>query len=314
MWSQGSCLCARPNARAIDAGFIVWGVMMQCVFLDEFGHDGFYEPRSTRYGHSPVFGLGGIIVPGVNVPRLVRGFKDIKKYNLRGGVGNSVRRSAGKELRRDSDVEVKGNEVFNGDAFLPKKSRDDRLYTAKIAYRLLSLITEVDGRIVYAGIEKTSPQHEHRARVLHNSCARRSIELVNRALRKCEGERFMVVFDEHSSHADKTTHIATTILRGNSNKVRLIEPPYQGDSKLYNSIQAADWVCALLGRIFSYMAEPKLWPRHRAYYERFFPIIEKITFDGSRMEFKAGERLSFQDGGHGDHQPELPFAPEQSEA
>lgn len=263
---------------------------MQCVFLDEFGHEGFYEAGSSNYHHSPVFGLGGIIIPDDNVPRLVGGFKNLKKFNF-----------------NSADREKKGKDVFTGKALSASVSLERRKRTSKIGYRLLNLISELGGGVVYSGLEKHLPQEKHDSVVLHKTCARRCVKLINDAFQGDDG-RFIVIFDEHSNHKDKVQHLVSNIA-DQSDRIALIETPFQGDSELYNSIQAADWVCSLLGRVFAYMASPDTQQVNLPYYERFSPVIKKMSFRNSRVIFKAGAQGASRPP-RNPLQPEFPFDPE----
>lgn len=40
----------------------------------------------------------------------------------------------------------------------------------------------------------------------------------------------------------------------------LIEPPFEVDSKLYQTIQCADWICGLVGRIAYFQADQTAKP------------------------------------------------------
>ena len=67
------CLPSEARSREIAAGFRVSGIgkslgMHYVAYLDEFGHVGQYVSRDhPRYKTSPVFGLGGMILPAHEV-------------------------------------------------------------------------------------------------------------------------------------------------------------------------------------------------------------------------------------------------------
>ena len=51
---------------------------------------------------------------------------------------------------------------------------------------------------------------------------------------------------------------------------RLIEPPFHLESHRYQTVQAADWIAALVGRLGAFRTEPDVWPENevlRRYFE-----------------------------------------------
>lgn len=47
---------------------------------------------------------------------------------------------------------------------------------------------------------------------------------------------------------------------GNRAYNTIIEPVFQAESHLYQNLQCADWICAILTRIFAYKVEPVQYP------------------------------------------------------
>lgn len=52
-------------------------------------------------------------------------------------------------------------------------------------------------------------------------------------------------------------------------KFQLIEAPVQVDSKLYQTIQCADWLCAIYGKLAFYEVEPESKPEYEIF-KRYF--------------------------------------------
>ena len=50
---------------------------------------------------------------------------------------------------------------------------------------------------------------------------------------------------------------AASFMFSNSDAKRLLEPPMEVESHLYQTVQCADWICALLGRIAAYKFDPE---------------------------------------------------------
>lgn len=67
-----------------------------------------------------------------------------------------------------------------------------------------------------------------------------------------------MVLDESDTkfHRDVIIRKAALTMFGDDFCGRLIEPPFQVASHLYQTLQCADWICGLLGRIGAHEAEP----------------------------------------------------------
>lgn len=49
---------------------------------------------------------------------------------------------------------------------------------------------------------------------------------------------------------------SATFMFSNENATKLVEPPMEVESHLYQTVQCADWLCALIGRIAEYKYDP----------------------------------------------------------
>jgi len=58
-----------------------------------------------------------------------------------------------------------------------------------------------------------------------------------------------MIMDEHQEHDAIITAVAQTMFAKGLPRRRLIEPPFQVTSHRYQTIQAADWLCGLIGRL-----------------------------------------------------------------
>ena len=50
---------------------------------------------------------------------------------------------------------------------------------------------------------------------------------------------------------------------------QLVEPPFHLESHRYQTVQAADWIAALVGRLGAIWKEPQAWPEN-AIFRRLF--------------------------------------------
>jgi len=49
----------------------------------------------------------------------------------------------------------------------------------------------------------------------------------------------------------------------------MIEPPFQAESHRYQTLQAADWIAGLVGRLGAFWADPDAYPEN-ALFRRYF--------------------------------------------
>lgn len=67
------------------------------------------------------------------------------------------------------------------------------------------------------------------------------------------------------------TSVARDMYGGEEPRRQLIEPPFQLESHRYQTLQAADWIAGLVGRLGSIWKEPEARPENvvfRRYFER----------------------------------------------
>jgi hypothetical protein len=85
-------------------------------------------------------------------------------------------------------------------------------------------------------------------------------EAIKRLDQHCEEQhkRFIMVLDEHPSR-EKILTVAATSMFGPLQRTRLIEPPFQVPSHRFQTAQAADWLCGLIGRLGCFWIEPAMY-------------------------------------------------------
>jgi hypothetical protein len=120
---------------------------MYFAFLDEFGHVGPFLSRShPNHKTSPVFGIGGLLLPEQSVRPFATWFYQTKNALL----ANDLRR----HQSHPATWEKKGSEVFN-----PKHLRKySEIRHAGL--RLLNQVRRRDGFIFFNGREKYLPPHQ----------------------------------------------------------------------------------------------------------------------------------------------------------
>ena len=241
--------------------------MTYFAYLDEFGHVGPYVSRADpRHNASPVFGLAGYVLPAAQV----RGFGTWffqRKCQL---LDRNIRRSG----KYPAQWEMKGASLFT--------ARSVRKYprVRGIAHRLLNKIDRQGGFVFYVGVMKTGPLDSHRPNQLYTRVLLEAIKRIDQfcALNCNPPEDFVLVLDEHTLRPALITAVSMSMYgRREGRRRHLIEPLFHVESERYQTIQAADWIAALIGRLGALRADPAGFPENLVFRQHFEADIERIS-------------------------------------
>jgi hypothetical protein len=181
--------------------------VLYIAYLDEFGHIGPYVSRDDPvHRTSPVFGLGGIVLPAHN------------------------------RIERDC------------------------------------------GMVFYVGLQKTHSPDDHNPKRLYQSVLRESIKRLDLHFRN-NNNLFMLVLDEQRE-TDLRARIVAEASRemfGKSRRGTLIEPPIQAESHLFQTLQCADWICGLVGRLGCHLVARSDYPELDWTTRYFFQRLMRIA-------------------------------------
>ena len=141
--------------------------------------------------------------------------------------------------------------------------------TAGTTFRLLNKIARVGRSSI--GIRKSAAK-AHDANALYRYVLGEAIKRLDAYCREDRAgvERFLLALDEHQQRAALLTAAAQDMYGGDEPRRQLIEPPLQLESHRYQTIQAADWIAGLVGRLGAIWTEPDAWPENvvfRRYFE-----------------------------------------------
>lgn len=225
--------------------------MFYIAYLDEFGHIGpFISRNHAQHKTSPVFGLGGFLLPADKVRPFATWFYQLKCHLLQF------------EIDRDGipayQWEKKGSSLYATENVL--KYAELR----KATFRLLNRINRDGGMVFYVGVQKTHTPDTHNSKNLFRAVLREAIKRLDQHCSNRNAE-FMMILDSGSEAAKKAikddfrTQIvaeASMQMFGESRST-MIEPPIQAESHLFQTIQCADWLCGLIGRVGCYEALPE---------------------------------------------------------
>lgn len=232
--------------------------MTYFAYLDEFGHIGPYVSRhDPRHKTSPVFGLAGFVLPAQEV----RGFGTWffqRKCEL---LAFEIERSD----KHPAQWEKKGSALYT--------VRNVTSYPELrvLTNRLLNKIDRLGGFVFYVGIKKTRAPDDHNPNQLY---LRVFLEAIKRIDGFCAEDchpaaDFVLILDEHDQRLELITAAAQSMYAKTERRRRLIEPPFHLESDRYQTIQAADWIAGLVGRLGAVWADPAAYPENEVFLRYF---------------------------------------------
>ena len=240
--------------------------MTYIAYLDEFGHIGPYIARThPRHNDSPVFGLAGFVLPLDEVRNFATWFFQRKGQLLKYEIDQS-----GKHPAR---WEKKGSSLYT--------ARNVSTYPElrKFTNRLFNRIAASGGFVFYAGIRKTAPLADHDPNLLYRSMLREAIRRLNDFCAKdCPpGTNFLLALDEHDQREALTTEASRSMFGGPHPQRRLVEPPFQLESHRYQTLQAADWIAGLVGRLGAFWMDPGSFPENEVFRTYFHGRLDNAS-------------------------------------
>ena len=240
--------------------------MTYLAYLDEFGHIGPYVSKADpKHRTSPVFGFAGFVLPAEEVRGFGTWFFQRKCQLL------------------DAEIQRSGKHP----AFWEKKGSS--LYTVRnvlrypelrhFTHRLFNKIERLGGFIFYVGIKKTALPAEHYPNRLY---VRVVLEAIKRLDEFCVADcrppnNFLLILDEHTQRKELITRAAQSMY-GADQRRQLIEMPFHLESHRYQTIQAADWIAGLVGRLGAIWADPAAYAENdvfRKYFEQRLNHVQR---------------------------------------
>ncbi|MHC1664721.1 DUF3800 domain-containing protein [Stenotrophomonas geniculata] len=260
--------------------------MLYLVYLDEFGHIGPYIARTDpRHKTHPTFGLGGIALPFEAVRPFTSFFFNLKR--------NLLKFEIDRDGTHPAEWEKKGASLYT----LANVQKYQELRAA--TYRILNRIKKDNGFVFYVGIEKDRSPEESNAKGLYK-------QVLNEVMKRLDSEmqernaRYMMLLDQQddmqvSASGKGMRHElvkkAGISMFGADARRALIEPPLQAESHLYQTLQCADWMCGLIGRLAFYETSPTEVPEYEEF-EKYFADRLKQVLRRSSIRRKPDPQLS----------------------
>lgn len=215
---------------------------MYIAYLDEFGHIGPYVSRDdAKYKTHSVFGIGGVVLPMEKARELAMFFFKLKCSLL--------------SFEIDRDQEHPARWEKKGSALLTTQNITKYPQVRQAMNRILNWLAKNDGHVYYIGYEKQRlSQPSTSTEKLYHRALIKSVREVGRAVEP--SQYFMVLDEQGKIFREKAVAATAGFMFTARAGFRLLEPPMQVESHLYQTVQCADWICALLGRWSAFQTDP----------------------------------------------------------
>ncbi|MER3384870.1 DUF3800 domain-containing protein [Pectobacterium aroidearum] len=217
------------------------------VYLDEFGHDGPYISKShPQHNTHPVFGLGGFVIPASRVRDFSHYFFKLKQqlFNAYDIPEARKKAQANGERFQLSCWEKKGSKQYSVKNLIKYK---DQL--TRSTNRIINTITKYGGFLFYVGEAKRIGCEQHNPQRTYKSSFKEVIKRLDNEF-KNQDAQFLIFMDDHEMRSEIVKEAIYEMHQ--EDKYQLLEAPVQVDSKLYQTIQCADWLCAIYGKLSFY--------------------------------------------------------------
>jgi hypothetical protein len=123
---------------------------------------------------------------------------------------------------------------------------------------MLNKIHSIGGFVHYVGLEKSADPIDHKPNNMMFSVLR---QVIRRLDQFCQSQDagFLVFLDHRPEKVLRETVVGVTqqVMYGKNGTWTLLEAPTQVESHLYQPMQAADWMCGLIGRLEAFRARPE---------------------------------------------------------
>lgn len=238
------------------------------VYLDEFGHVGPYiSADHKQHNTHPVFGLGGFVLP-INEVRAFSSFF----FNLKTRLFDSYDIPEARKRAKDngqqfqlSTWEKKGSQQYS----VTNLNKYNKTLVRSTS-RIINHIRKAGGFLLYIGEVKRRGVERHNPQGTYSSSLREVIKRLDSEFKAIDAN-FLIFMDDSEGRSDI---VKRSIYEMHQNdKYQLIEAPMQVDSKLYQTIQCADWLCSIYGKIEFYNASPLEKPQYEPFKRYFGDLI-----------------------------------------
>ncbi len=242
---------------------------MLFVYLDEFGHVGPYFNRAhPQFNSSPIFGIGGIIFPEEAIRPFASFFLQRKAELL----GFEIKKSS----KQPYEWEKHGSNLYTTKSIIRYPE------IRQTTFRIFNRINKCGGKIFYYGREKISGTEDVNPTGLYKTVFSEAIRKLD-AYSAEQGTNFVLVVDEHSSRRE-LLETAVKTMYGSAPARHLASPPFEVESHLNQNMQAADWIAAIIGKLWTHRFGGDQWSDLKPYEDYFWTRVHALATHSTVME------------------------------
>lgn len=100
----------------------------------------------------------------------------------------------------------------------------------------------------------------------------------------------MMILDQHQDRLKLLEAASKTMFGGNPARY-LMEPPFEVESHLYQTVQAADWIATLVGRIEAFRVAPDQYGDWEWAERLYGPKVQRLATHSSMWRPSAAQKL-----------------------
>ncbi|MBI2390495.1 MAG: DUF3800 domain-containing protein [Deltaproteobacteria bacterium] len=236
------------------------------LYLDEFGHEGPWDPNGKTNGRHPLFGLAGFAIPADRARDFDRAYYRLKLQAFRYEIERA--RNDGKRPERFEWKEL--------------RNRRDTRFTANV----IQLIRDNDGHLMARGVVKQhASDARHSIERLYGGVAQGTLNAFEVYLRARAGKQHgcgIIVMDRRNEDSDVSLLAWTQshLYSGGIGFRRIVETPMLVRSEWHHGVQAADTIARAIGLVWR--ARLVGDARHEAIVQKLGPMIIDATYTNER--------------------------------
>jgi hypothetical protein len=216
---------------------------------------------APKYNESPVFGLAGIILPETAVRPFATRFLQLNEHIFRKEIAAAGVMS--------SHWEKKGIQIFTHKHLAKYK------HFRSTGFRLINYVRSCGGNVFYYGREKINGTIDVNPMGLYTTVMSHAIRQLDK-FSESSKTNFVMIVDEHSARKQLLITASKTMFGQNPAR-HMLSPPFEVESYINQNIQAADWLSAIIGRLWAYELQPIQFADHSDFRKYFWQRIHQVA-------------------------------------
>jgi Protein of unknown function (DUF3800) len=166
------------------------------------------------------------------------------------------------------------------------RSKRTEIFTAKqvakyphfrsTGFRLLNYIRDHGGKVLYYGREKISGTTDVNSVGLYKTVLGHAIRQLG-SFCVAANSNFVLVVDEHSARRQLLITSLQTMYDHGSPARRILSPPFEVESDTNQNIQAADWIAAIVARLWAHRVRPDEYADHVDFEKYVWERLHKVA-------------------------------------